>query len=81
MADATTEILAITGVVPLFAAVNEGTLPLPLAGIPMDGLELVHVNVAPLIVLVNTAPGTVAPWQILVSEGTIASGEGFTVMI
>ena len=61
MADAVTLMLAVIGLVPLFTAVNDGTLPLPLAGIPMDGLELIHVKVAPLIELVNTAPGTNAP--------------------
>ena len=35
--------VAITGIEPVLVAVNEGTFPLPLAGIAMDGLELVQV--------------------------------------
>ena len=38
-----TVIVAIWIELPVLVAVNEGTFPLPLAGMAMDGLELVHV--------------------------------------
>jgi len=37
-----TTIVAITGAVPLFTAVNEGMLPVPVADNPIDGVSLVH---------------------------------------
>ena len=38
-----TIILALTVVLPVFVAVNEGISPVPLAGKPMDGVSLVQV--------------------------------------
>lgn len=39
-----TVIVATIGVVPLLTAVKSGILPVPLAGIPIDGLLFVHVK-------------------------------------
>jgi len=38
-------IVAVTGLVPVFTAVNEAILPLPLAAKPMPGVSLVQVKV------------------------------------
>lgn len=42
-----TVMVAITGAVPGFVAVNEGITPVPVADKPMDGALLVHAKVVP----------------------------------
>lgn len=54
-----TVIVATTGVVLVLTAANEAIGPDPDAGIPIEGLSLVHVNVVPVVVLVKFAAGTV----------------------
>jgi len=63
-------------VAPAFVAVNEGIFPLPLAPNPIAVLEFVHVNVAPVGVLVNAEAETVAPLHtvILVIGSTVGIG-------
>ena len=48
-----TVIVATTAVVPLFVAVNEAILPLPLPANPIEGLLFVQLNVVPLTEPVN----------------------------
>ncbi len=56
-----TVIVAVTGVLPLLTAINDGILPLPLAASPMDGVLLVHVNVDPATELLKTIGKTTTP--------------------
>jgi hypothetical protein len=60
---AVTVMVATIGVLPLFVAVNAGTVPEPLAARPIEVLEFVHVKVEPLGVLVKLFAGTLAPLQ------------------
>ena len=77
-----TEMVAVTGVVPVFTALKDGIVAvLPLAARPMDGAELVHAKVVPAVVLVNVAVGTVAPLHTVLLDGTVTFGVGFTVMV
>lgn len=77
-----TEIVAVTAAVPVFTAVKEGIVAVdPLAASPMEGLELVHANVVPVVVLVHVAAGTVAPLHTVLLAGTVTFGVGFTVMV
>ena len=40
--------VAVTGLLPVFVALNEGMLPTPPAGNPIPGLSLVQVKVLPV---------------------------------
>jgi len=40
--------VAVSGVPPVFVAVNEAIFPVPLAGKPIPGVSLVHVKVLPV---------------------------------
>jgi hypothetical protein len=51
--------VVVIGDAPLLIAVNEGTLPVPLAARPMLVLLLVHVNVVPTGAPPNTTDDTV----------------------
>ena len=74
--------VAITGDVPVLVAVNEGTFPLPLEGIAMDGLELVHVYVAPAGVLAKTVDGTTVPLHTVILLGTVTvTGEAPALIV
>ena len=46
-------IVEVIGVVPLFTAVKDGILPVPLAANPIEVLEFVHVKFAPTGALVR----------------------------
>jgi len=78
---AITVIVAVTGVEPVFTAVIDGILVFPLAARPIEGSELVQVNVPPAGVLVNVLAATVAPLQIELFAGTVVVGVGFTVTV
>ena len=69
------------GVLPPFVAVNDAMLPVPLAAKPMEGSELVQVNVPPAGVLIKFAAGTEAPLQTVMLAGTVAVGKGLTVIV
>ena len=58
-----TVIVAITGTVPGFVAVNDGIVPLPLAARPMVGSLFVQANVVPASGLVKAIAVVVAPLQ------------------
>jgi hypothetical protein len=76
-----TVIVATTGVVPGFVAVNTGIPPVPLAASPIDGSLFVQANVVPATGLVKATAVVVAPLQ----YATLATGStvvvGFTVMV
>jgi len=67
---AVTVIVAIRGVVPVFVAANEGILPVPLAGNPIDGLLLVQEIEAPGVVLVIARLPVFSPLQNATDAGT-----------
>ena len=52
-AEGVTVIAAVTGVLPVFIAVNDAILPLPLAARPIDVFVLVQLKVVPLTEPVN----------------------------
>jgi len=62
-------------------AVNDGTLPIPLAPKPIPVFELVQLNEPPAGVLVNEVTGITVPAHTLELEGTVTVGLGFTVMV
>jgi len=61
LAEGVTVMVAITGVVPVFVAVNEFMLPFPLAANPMDGVLLVQPNEVPATVSTNVMAVVEAP--------------------
>ena len=63
---------------PVFVAVKEGKFPVPLAGKPIAGFELVQVNVAPPGVLKNVIPPTVAPLHTKGVTVGLTVGNGLT---
>jgi hypothetical protein len=56
-----TEIVPEIGAVPVLVPVNEGRLPVPFAGSPIEGLVLVQANVAPEGVLVKAGAVITVP--------------------
>ena len=58
-----TVIVAVIGKVVAFVAMNEGTLPEPLAASPMAVLPFVQVNVVPLTGPDRLVTGTATPAQ------------------
>jgi len=73
--------VAIIGSVPPLVAVKAGIFPFPAAPSPIPVLLLVQVYVAPGVVLVNVAAGTVAPLQIMIFAGTVTVAVGSTVIV
>ncbi len=73
--------VAIMAEVVLFVAVKAGTLPLPLAAIPIFISEFVQVNVVPGRLLLKAEAGTFPPAHTVKLAGTVASGRGFTVTV
>ena len=54
----------VSGVVPAFVAVNEGTLPVPFTGAnPIASAVRVQLKTVPGVLLVNTTEGTDEPTQ------------------
>ena len=79
---ATTEKVAVSGVLPAFAAVKEGTFPVPLfTPKPMASLVRDQEKVAPGTLLVNTTDGTVAPTQYAMLATAFTVGFGLIVMV
>jgi hypothetical protein len=76
-----TVIVATTGAVPVFKAVNDGKLPLPEATSPIVGSLFVQVYVVPETRLVKVIALEVEPLQYSTSETVSTEGVGFTVMV
>jgi len=68
-------------VVPVFVAVNEAMSPVPFDARPIAVLEFVQENVPPAGVLVKLVAATVPLLQTVRFDGTVAVGDGFTVMV
>ena len=71
----------VTGLAVLFVPVNDGVLPVPLAASPIEGVEFVHANVVPGVVLVYAEAATVAPLHTVIFAGTTTTGAGFIVIV
>jgi hypothetical protein len=75
-------IVAVIGVEPVFTAVNDGILPLPLAANPMVGSLFVQAKVVPLTELVKAIAAVAVLLQTVCVAGVAtASGVGLTVIV
>ena len=63
---------------PELVAVNEGTFPTPLAGIPIDGFEFVQLNVAPAGELLKLVATIDDPLQVERLSNGLTVGKGLT---
>ena len=75
---------AITGADPLFTAVKDGILPVPDAGSPIAGLELVQLKLTPAGEPERLLPGMMAPSFTTVSLlplKTVATGITVTLSV
>lgn len=77
--------IAITGDKPVFTAINEAILPVPLAASPMDGALLVQVNesapVGPVVGLVKLIAAVGVPLHNIWLATGFTTGIGLTVMV
>jgi hypothetical protein len=77
--------VATIAVVPTFVAVNEGTLPEPLAARPIAVLEFVQVKAAPVGVLTKFVVVTALPLVMAMFAGTVTvaiiGAIGFTIIV
>jgi hypothetical protein len=80
-ADGVTVMVAVTGLAVAFVPVNAGVFPVPLAASPIDGSELVHAKVAPVLGLVKADAAIGEPLQTVMLAGTTTLGAVFTVMV
>ena len=76
-----TVIRAVMAVAPVFVATKPGISPLPAELRPIAVFEFVQEYAAPATGLVKDVPETVFPLQIIISEGTVTEGVGFTVIV
>lgn len=77
-----TVIVAVTGIVPVFTAANDGMLPEPLAAKPMLVLLFVQLNTVPATAPVKAIACVGAPLQTVCAVGVADTvGVGFTVMV
>ena len=81
LADGVTVMFATIGAVVVLVAVKEAMFPVPFAAKPMAVLSFVHVKVAPIGELVKFVVVVVAASQIILLDGTVTVGIGFTVTI
>jgi len=76
-----TAIVAVSGMLLLFTALNEFILPLPLAARPMILKLFAHANVAPLTALVKLNAPVLKPLQTVKLLGTETLGVGLAVIV
>ena len=65
----------------LLAAVNDGTLTVPLAARPMAVLLLVHAMLAPTGTLVKVCDSTSTPAQTVSLTGGVITGSGLMIIV
>ena len=75
-----TVIVAVTGELVVLTAVKEEISPLPLAGIPIEGLLFVQVASPPNVFIKLTA-AAISPLQTVRLPGWVTAGKGFTVIV
>ena len=75
--------VAVTGAVPVFVAVNEGMLPLPLAARPIEVVLLVqeYVVVPPVLFVVKLTAVVAEPLHSTWSAGSATWPDGLTVIV
>lgn len=73
--------VAVTGLLPVFTALNAGILLLPMAGKPIDGLLFVQVNTVPATFPVNTTGLVMALLHRTWLAGCTTEGVGLTLMV
>ena len=77
--------IAVTGDTPVFTAVKDGILPVPLAANPIDGALLVHWNVnapvGPVVGLLKLIAAVGVPLQTTWPATGFTIGVGFTVIV
>ena len=76
-----TTIMAVTGALPVFTAVNEAILPVPLAARPIDGVLFVQLNVVPASAPLKVTAVVAALLQTTWLLTAITVGVGFTVIV
>jgi hypothetical protein len=76
-----TVIVATTGVVPVFTAVNEAISPVPLAARPIDGVLLVQLYVVPATAPPKLTAAVLAPLQTIWLLTAFTVGVGLTVIV
>jgi hypothetical protein len=78
-----TIIVATTGAVPGFVAMNEGILPLPAAANPIDGWSFVQVYVVrpPVLTVAKVTVVVFPPLHTTSLGGKLTSAVGLTVMV
>jgi hypothetical protein len=79
--DGVTVMVAVAVVLLLLMAVNDGMVPLPLAGKPMELLLFVQLKVVPATAPVNVIALVAAPLHTVWFEGCVTSGVGLTVIV
>jgi hypothetical protein len=79
--DGVTVIVAVIGVVPVFITGNDAILSVPLAGKPMEGEELVQLNIVPVTEPLNGTTAVEAPLQSTWLATAFTVGVGFTVIV
>jgi hypothetical protein len=73
--EAATAMVAVSGRLPVFTAMNEGRLPVPEAGRPIAGLLFVQEDVKPGTLLDKTIPAIIPVWHTVWSAvGEIGEG-------
>lgn len=78
---AATLIVAVTGVLPVFIAVNGAIFPEPLAASPIEVVLFVQLKLEPETKLLNVMAEVWDPLQTNLEEGSSTSGNGFTVTV
>lgn len=81
LAEGVTVMVAITGALVVFVAVNDGIFPLPLAAKPMEVLLFVQLNPVPLTAPVKFIALVIALLHKAWLAGCTTLGVGFTVMV
>ncbi len=79
--DGVTVMVAVEGVAPVFSAVNEAILPVPLAARPMEGFVLVHEYIAPATLPLKVMAEVEPPLHTTWLPTAFTTGVGFTVMV
>jgi hypothetical protein len=68
--------VAVMGAVPVFVAVKEGIVPLPVPGRPIEGFELVHAKTVPGTDPVREISGTTSELQSILLSTLFTDGMG-----
>ena len=79
--DGVTVIVATTGVVPVFTAVNDAMLPVPLAARPIDVVLFVQLNTVPVTAPLKVTAAVAEPVQTDWLATAFTVGIGFTTTV